>query len=813
MKRLVFFWVFTLVSILGFSSKPGAPILDAKIVGIVKDYNNKKPIEFATVSLHKRSDKSLVTGSVADASGRFELRKIEAGSYYIRIGFIGYTDREIDLPSIEKQRFIDLGILELKISAQNLEAIEIQGEQKIMETHIDKKVFNVSKDPTSQGGTGVDAMRNVPGVEVDVDGNISLRGDQNVRILVDGRPISIPANQFLEQTPANSIEKIEIVTNPSAKYDPEGTTGILNIILKKEKRGGLFGSANASIGYGWYPKSNNSVSANYRSGKWSLQGNVGINSGEYGSRSTQDTDYQDDTDDFHSEGEGSRLMNSVNAKFGVDYFATDNDIVYGSISMRGADGDMRNTLESDFTDFNGNPNTNSIRTTKGNAPGSSMTYNAGYQKKFSKKGHTMDIDWNLNTNYSESNNFNLEKFYNGRGDTALLYSDGQDQFDVDDDAIMQTKLDYVYPFNDSVSLETGYMHTLNMDRDQQLVFSQSLNPEALSDDTLYSNFEFNRNTHAVYGILSGQFNKLGVKAGLRVENTVRTATLLSEEKEDNFDYLSAFPSLHLTYKLTETKELLVSASRRLNRPRSSQLNPFNDFTNPRTTRRGNPFLKPEFVQVYELGFMENKGALSYTVTGYYRYLTDMIRRVLILGENNVNSVTFTNQDRAQFYGVEANINYRFKNGVRSNLNINAFETKYDPDPLNPTQNNISRSISFNLMMSKRFKNGLSAQVNGRYRAPMDVIQGRISDMYGIDLGARQPIWNNAGSIGLRVSDIFNTRRFAFDSEDIGQLFSVSHKWESRTVYLTFSYNFGKRVKGPQRRVKREKMDNFDRVDF
>lgn len=813
MKYVVLPFLFVVLSAFGFAPEtdPTAP-LDAKIIGLITDVNSDKPIEFATISLHNKSDEQLITGTVADLNGRFELRKVAKGSYFIRIGFIGYETREIDLPEITTQRLIDLGKMPISMAAQNLDAIEIQGEKKVMETFIDKRVFNVSKDPTSQGGTGVDAMRNVPGVEVDVDGNISLRGDGNVRILVDGRPLSMSANQFLEQTPSSSIEKIEIITNPSAKYDPEGTTGILNIILKKDKRNGLFGSANVGFGYGLNPKSNNSVALNYRSGKVSLKGNLSGNFGTYGSNGTNIRDFAGDVDDQTTFDEGTRTNNGFNSSVGIDYFASDKDVIYAEAGFRRYQGHSESTLYSDWTNPNGGISQNSMRQTKGVSPNSGYNLNAGYQKKFEKEGHTLDLDWTFNNNYSEPENTSVERFFNGNLDTAFMYRNILDQFDLDDNRVSQLKLDYVLPINDSINLEAGYMHTWNMDVDKQLLYNQSGDSSAPVDDTIFSEFSFVRNTHAAYGIVSGQWDKIGIKAGLRLEQTTRNAELFGE-KIDKFEYLSLFPSFHLSYKVNAKREFIVSASRRLNRPRGGQLNPFADYSNPYTLRTGNPFLKPEYVQVYELGIIETIGKLNVSSTLYHRYLTGMIRRVLEIDENNVNRVSFANQDEAFFYGLETNLSYRMKNQGRVNLNVNMFMNKYDENALNENENSTTKSASFNLMYSKSFSNGWSGQLSGRYRAPMDVIQGRISGMGGIDLGVRKSIWDNKGSIGIRLSDMFNMRQFTFTSADIGYLYEVTRDWESRVAFVTFSYNFGKRIKGQTRKVKREQMDSFNRVDF
>ena len=772
------------------------------ITGKVVDQKTGEPVQFATISLHIRSDSSLVTGAIATEQGEFILENLDPETYYVKIDFLGYESLIIDeVELVGRRATVDLGTVQLLESAQKLDEFVVEAEKKLMETKIDRKVYNVSKDANAQGGTGLDALRNVPSVDVDVDNNISLRGDQNVRILVDGRPLNIPADQYLQQLPANAIERVEIITNPSAKYDPEGMSGILNIILKKNQNRGVNGNVSLSAGYGKYHKTNGSTSLNYRTPQLNLYGTLSGGNGKYWNGGTNDrSNLGTAVDDQFTRDEGIRSRQSVNGKLGADFFLNDNNTVYGSVSIRENDGSGENELISDWylpgTDV---LDSSSIRTTDSDQLNSGFNVNAGWQKKFNKPGHRLDIDLLYSEDNNRDENHYTEAFFNEGGE-FIPGTVRQNQRTKDQGNLIYNRFDYTLPITDSINLEAGIHMTLT---DKTTAFYLEDYVDSLQQfvpDIAQNNvFNFDRDVWAGYTTFGHQVNRFSYKVGLRLEHTTRTSRLENNNTVFNDQYTSLFPSVHLSFKQTPTREFQLSYSRRLNRPRSGQLNPFANFSNPYTIRTGNPFLRPEYVNVYELGYVQYWNKFNLNGTVYHRHMTDMIRRFLSLRSDGISEVTFINQSTSNIYGTEWIISYNPNRKWRNNLSMNYWYSVLSEDSLTKGLQQVMQGFSLQFNSSYSFPNNLSVQLSSRYRGPMEVQQGKISGMFGMDLAARMPVLDKKGSISIRVSDILNTRRFIFESQDLDYNFAIDRRWESQSVYVTFTYSFGKQIKGPQRR--------------
>ncbi len=769
-----------------------------KITGKIVD--NNQPVSYATVSVLSLPDSALVTGAISDDEGVFEITGIKKGNYVLKIDFLGYSSLYKNIGEIKSNT--NVGSISLRQNAKKLDAVTITGQQRIMEVQIDKKVYNVDKDPSATGATGLEVLQNAPSVDVDVDGNISLRGDEGVNILVNGRPLNISAKQFLEQTPAANIEKIEVITNPSAKYNPEGTTGLINIILKKNSQRGLNGSVSTSLGYGFYAKNNNSINLNYRVNKINAYVNVGNNNSKRGSGGTTERSFtlaNDSSNNQFIDEDNYRINQGFNIKSGLDYFLNDKNVLYVSASTNSGDNEGLSKMNSFFYDNSGeNLNSYSNRESNSDSENSSYNLNAGWQKKFQKEGHTLDLDLNYSEDNSNSFEDNEETFKNG-SDASIQRISKTQQKENSNGSLFFAKLDYALPINDSLKFEAGLNYTNNVPEFglERFNYNDSLNAFEL-DQNSSNTFGFTRNILAFYSTLSYKQNKWGYKLGLRAENTTRDTKLASGENF-NKKYLSFFPSGYVSYQASKITTIQASYSRRLQRPRLWQMNPFVSSSDPYNTRNGNPDLNPEFINIYELGATNYWKKFSLTSTVYHRQTNDLIRRYITLSDDGVNNVSYKNQSESSAYGAEFILGYTPNKKFRANINFNSWINKFVLDSTDQGGNNTLKSYNINSMASYKFDIGLSVQANIRYNARYRVQQGVIDPRYGLDLSARMPVLNKKGTIAVRATDVLNTRNFAFRSQDLDYEFDILRKWETRVVYVSFTYNFGKQFKGREQR--------------
>jgi outer membrane receptor protein involved in Fe transport len=621
-----------------------------RITGRVVDETDKAGIEFATVTLFNAADSSLVGGTVTDSTGMFALENIAGGMYYIKLSFIGYKANFISGVTIDPQNPIaDLGEVALHPSSE-LGTVDITVNQNVFETKIDKKVFNADQNLTSKGGNGLDLLRQIPTITVDENDNILLRGDANVTILIDGRPSSMPPNQLLRQIPASAIEKVEIITNPSAKYDPEGMSGIINIVMKKSKLNGFNGTLDTSVGYGIFPKSNSSIGLNYRNNKINLFTNYSFYYGQtwFGGEMDRNVMLADSSwDRLRSDDYGQRKNTYHSGRVGLDYFANDKNTIYLTANM-----DYGSNLGNRLMNYNnvGAGEELLYRSQRNgviNAPSYNYVFTGGWQKTFNKPDHTLFLDFNFSNLQFTGDEWLWHQYLDG---SDVKYNTNyQHTLDKTYNQTLLAKLDYVLPINDSTIFEAGFHFTQRIaDND---FFSESAGEdEHYTTDTLISNhFKYLQNTFAPYVTFSKQFQKLGVKLGVRAEPTQTLAEMITTNEAFEQDYFQLFPSAHFSYNFNDYTVMQLSYSRRINRPELGQLNPFTNYSDNLTLETGNPFLKPEIIHVNELSFMRYWQKFNVNVTGYYRLINDLIRRELFY-DGIYTHVTNTNLGNSSLSG-------------------------------------------------------------------------------------------------------------------------------------------------------------------
>ncbi len=767
---------------------------EVTIKGLVFDTDAGVPLEFATITLFSKQDSSVVTGGITDAQGKFEITT-QPGRLFVKVEFISYETLVIEEIPFEKGKtVIDLGVLEIGADTQMLDEVTIQAEKSTMQMALDKKIFNVGKDLANQGGSAAQILDNVPSVTVDVEGEVSLRGG-SPRILVDGKPSALVRDaNGLRSIPANLIERIEVITNPSARYEAEGMTGIINIVLKKNRNNGINGSFDLNIGY---PDNYGAaINMNYRREKLNLFTNIGI---QYRKSPGFGSNYQEllrnDTlfiSDQNRDRERGGLSN--NFRVGADFYLTPKDIITTSLQYRISDDN--NFTEIQYQDYlfnNDVVNRYAIteRTDDEEEDESNLEYALSYQKLFDKKGHELNLDVRYQDNVeTESSNYE-EIFFDGNRvplDTENLRQRSNNE---EGDERLLVKLDYVYPFAKEGKFEAGYLGSMRKITNSYLV-------EELKDDEweslpgLTNDFSYNEAIHGLYASFGNKINKFSFQFGLRAEYSDIETELLQTNELNARDYANLFPSAFLTYDLPSNNAVQLSYSRRIRRPRFWDLNPFFTFSDARNFFSGNPNLDPEFTDAYEMGHIKywDKGSIGSSV--YYRHTEGVIQRIFAVDQATGNTIRRPeNLATENSYGLEFNYSYDPVDWWRINGDFNFFRAITSGEIVDAE--GVKQSLEadtytwFTRLTSRTTWKDTDFQVRLNYRAPRENTQGKTKSVTSIDIGISKDILKNKGTITLSIQDLLNNRRYR-STQELDNFYAESDfQWRARQATLSFNY--------------------------
>ncbi len=792
---LCFFSVFAFSQNRQFPQDGNAPPI-GKIKGIITDSKTKQAVEFATVALYKLKDSSLINGVVAGSKGEFLLSELPFGRYFMKINFIGYKQLVIDTIAIRPRTVeIDLGQIKLKSNTEQLNEVEVSSDKNTFQMGIDRKIFNVEKSIVSEGGSATDVLQSIPSVSVDIDGNISLRGSGNVTVLIDGKPSGITGSSraaILQQIPASSIENIELITNPSAKYDPDGMSGIINIITKKNKLNGFNGSV--SVGAGTGDKYNASGNISYRNSKINVYANYGFRSNNRtGSGLTMRKNLMTDTTFFLRQNSSQLNKNiSHNVKAGMDFYLNDkNTLGFSVLYNTGTEksNEVVNFYEADNNDVTSA--SYSRDNTKSEVP-TSMDYNINYRKTFTKPKQELVFDGT----YSDASGKSLENF--SERDYALkYYPKNSAPFRQNTDTktknnITSAQVDYVQPLKNQMKLELGAKTTLRMiGSDFVSEVYNYTSDNFVVDSNLSNNFIYTENIYAAYSTFAGTIKGFGYQLGLRAEDANTISNSVTAKEKYTYNYFNLFPSVHLAQKLKKEQELQISYSRRINRPNTRSLNPFRDYSDPYNVRFGNPYLKPEYINSYELSYLKyfTKGVLTSTV--YFRQTDGVMQRYKIISDSTTSFNTFINLDKSQSYGVELILKEDITKWWNITFSANGFETKIDGSNVQGDLQNENLSYIIKLLSNMRVWKNMDIQFTANYNGPTATLQGEVNAMFSMDLGLKKEIFKNA-TLSLNINDLTDSRKMKIiGNNDPSFYLEMTRKRESRVATLTFSYRFGK----------------------
>ena len=794
----------------GHGGGQGGPPAIGEVSGVVVDQKTKEPVEYATVALQSIKDSTIVGGGVTNSKGKFYINELKLGRYILIVDFIGfkrYTSEPFGLGREGVAK--DFGKIEMELSGENeLQEVEVQVDKPLITTAIDKKVFNAEKNITSSGGTALDVLQNVPSVEVDQDGNVGLRGNQNVTVLIDGKPSGLTGGSrqaLLEQIPASSIENIEVITNPSAKYDPDGMSGIINIILKKNKLKGFNGMVSTQVGNGRIDqttsrfstinKYNVNTSLGYRDHRFNAYGNLTLNKRKRFSEGAVDRESAQTGSVFGlgqtSYNDGNR--DSYMGKVGLDIYLTKKSTINTSATYNSRN---RNGIEQiNYTDyFNNNITAIRIRDNDDLHGGSSLDLNVGFTQEFNKKDQNLSIQLNQSMGSHDKDGVYEETIY----DENYLFQSAFDQQNIEDNknSVSTIQLDYVHPVNDKLKFETGFKTIIRAIDNDFKAYN-----DGVTDSLLNNRFLYNEQIHAAYGIAHYKINeKWSTQVGLRQEITNYESKLVDSDTTFPNSYNPLFPSAYLNYAFDEYSNLNLSYSRRINRPSIHSLNPFTDYSNPLLLRSGNPFLQPEYINSYELAYSKyTKKGISINPSLYYKHTIDVITRVVRTDTAVVNRriVKRENIGTTDTYGVEFVFSGKVQPYWRMTVSSNFYWNKTTSDLEDIDLNNDAIGGRLSFINNFTIKKNTDIQVISWYNMPRYFALGYIKYMGSIDFAIKHKIWDGKADISLRVSDILDTQRFAiildYDDENSNAHIydDVIYDWESRNVFVGFTYRFGK----------------------
>lgn len=765
-------------------------------------------LEFVTVTLLKPGNPRPVVAGITDVNGGFLMQNLAAGSFVLELKLLGFEKLILDSVALADGQTKDLGDVVFRMGTRNLNEVVIEAQEDFFENKFDKKVFNVEKNGLAAGGTAEDALRQVPAVLVDADGSISMRGSGNVMVLIDGRISGLTGadrNALFNQIPASSIQSIEVITNPSAKYDPDGMSGIINIILKKEKREGVNGSL--SITAGSREKYNGNAAINYRKGKFNLYGNYSYrNDYRYGfgtfARSVKDSIGTTRLNQVFNNRENS--VNQV-IKGGIDYNLKERETLFLVATFSDNSEDEREQFAAREYREGAFPFTYFKRNNILEGKATNLDLAAGWKKSFGMKGPNGSIDASWSNNLTQDSAFFRQMFPIQTLQNDLPELQGNKR--VNRFNLLSVQSDWDATVFKTFQWEGGAKAIIRTIDKSIRSFSQFDSTSDWIEDTLISNsFLYDERIFSAYSTIAGKSGRWNWKAGLRAEQTFSTSKLINTGQEFKRMYFNFFPSGYLSRKWNEKTDVTLNYSRRVNRPGVQQLIPFPDYTNPFVFRIGNPFLLPEFVHSLELTLSgTHLPGFTYTYTIYERYTSGLISRLIQVLPTGVSQVTFQNFGFSNAWGFEGIYKISLGKNINTTLNFNVFRTQINGNNGETELNNSNFSGFGKLQFSALLFKDFTLQIGGNYRAPNILAQGQTIAVYSMDGSVRWDFFNRAWSLSLSYADWFDSIYFGVETSGPEFRQKVRRKRETLVGNATLSYRFGRNDQ-QQKQKKRDQQD-------
>ena len=766
-----------------------------EVYGTVVDSVSGVPIPYASISIVNSRSNTILTGGITDDEGAFHVKEIALGRHKIVVQYIGYEKKELGpynfLPFGKNQTEYNLDKISMSQTTLQMEGVEVEGERPLFVQTAEKRVFNVEKNSLSTGGSAIDALRQVPGVEVDPDDNISLRGNTKVNLMIDGKPSSIAGGDIkslLQSVPASNIADIEVMTNPGAKYDPEGMAGIINIVLKENRFAGLNGNVNS--GGDTQGGTNFSGQVNFRNTKFNSFINLGLNDRVWNSDGTsyRKMEFQEFENilnqSYDSKSNGPNLF----VKTGGEYFIDPTQSL--GLSFTVSDGKKYRDNDN-YTYDKGPGESRYIRVSDSDGDRGGYDFNLNYDKKFKDPKHKLTSYLRL----SDGVNQGADEYKNTE------WKDFEDFFEDADEARngqdgsntgFDFQVDYVRPFESGSKLELGFSSKNNDRNDKQTaeVFDYRLN-QFVNDNEFSNDFNFNETVNAAYLQYGGSYWFIGYNAGLRYEMVNMASDLKSNPEVFKKDYNSFYPSLSFTLGAPQFIQLQASYSRRVRRPKGRQLNPFISRQDERNYRSGNPFLDPEYTDSYEINFSRFSRGLSLSFGTYYRNTTDEITRHKEVNQDGTSLATYENIGSKQTKGFEYNIVGSLGKKMRLIFGGNTYWDDVNTDLYGDVYDKTSRTNNFRVTSTYNVLPQTELSFFMFHQPKKSIPIGTFNAMTWSSVSVKQKLMDERLNLTLNVSDPFAMSGFGFSLQNDSWVQESIRNFSSRTVRLTLEYRFGK----------------------
>lgn len=747
-----------------------------KISGIIIDEKTKQPVEFASVVLMKNKGVKIVNGTITDSKGYFKMENVPVGSYSLAITFVGYGKKNIDsVRTTPEKPDLNLGKIVITPSVTEIKEVIVEADAVVFENKVDRLVYNAEKDRTSKGGDASDVLQKVPMVTVDIDGNVSLRGSSNIKILFNGKPSGMLASnvtEALKMIPADEIKSVEVITNPSAKYDAEGTAGIINIITKRKDIQGINGSVNAGISS---RRNNLDGSLSVKKGRFGINSSVGGNFNFLRSGEThyyrKDT-YSNFTRELKQDGIFTPQRLSGNASLGFDYdFNAYNNIASNvKFGKRGFNRESEvkvQLTDTSYTEYN--------RTSTNPSFNTSIDWNFDYRRTFRKPKKEFSISL-LFTQEMKEEKYTLEQ------DGTFPKNEESVNDGTNREYTLQT--DYALPLDSSFILEAGGKGILRN------IGSETSTEYFFIDNITTDNFYYDQSVYAGYSVLTFKIKKFDFKPGIRYEYTGNVGTYPDSIVKNNYD--NWIPSATVAYTFKNFSSVRLSYSKRLQRPGTRNLNPYINANDPRNISYGNPELSPEISHSFELNYSAFSAKTSGNASLFYRHTDNVIQDITFVDANGISNTTFDNIGQNDAYGISlfGQVVFFKKLTIRGNTNVFYIVQQGDYNSENFSNDGVQYNT--NLNASLQLSKGWSGEFFGMFNSQKVTLQGKIPSMSFFNFGISKEVLKKKGTVGVKVFNPFK-RDYEFKTELRGENFEQENinAIPFRSFGISFSYKFGK----------------------
>lgn len=816
MKAINFVYcsAFALAATAGFAQQQN----QVYVKGTVVEASTNTPLEYASITLESTTNNHNITGDISDESGNFNI-PVTPDTYQIKIEYLGYKTFVIDSKEITNS--ISLGIIKIEGDSELLEGVVVEARRAAVELKLDKRIYNVSDDNIARGGTASDVLDNIPSVEVDADGNVSLRGNESVKVLIDGKPSGMASNiaDALKMLSAESIDKVEVITNPSARYEAEGGAGIINIVLKKGSNDGVNGSVTLNAGD---PTSYGAVATlNIRDTNYNFYTNLGYTKNKTFGNSMNETEYFDEngtTSQFVNEySRNSRDREGFNGNFGFDWNLTDKLSWNQGFTYRKSKGDNPRTLNYDNYDANYNLLYSNVRQTGEDDLKETAEYSTDFTYKFNEKGHEIFVSGSVSKDLDIEDS-NISTF--DQSNTVLA----SDITKATENQLRHiARLDYVLPFGENSQFEAGYLGNFNRLNTKFDISSLNDAGVYVPNELFRNDLEYKEQVHALYTQYGNKVNQLSYMVGLRWEATEVDVNQHTTQDFNNKTYNDFFPSAFLNYEFSPTENLTASYSRRVRRPRGRMLNPVSNYSSSINFFMGNPNLDPAFTNAFELGYMKRWHQLTFNSSLYYNKTTDafqFVRRIVGVNDEGI-PITVSgpiNLSTEHRYGLELNLNYGPFHWWRLNANANLFQQStrgdysyndLDGNKINQNFDNDTFTWTGRLNSRVTLPAKIDWQTNVMYRGAQTTAQGKILGNASVNMSLSKELFNDRATLAVNVSDLFNSRKRMLETYLPQATSYAEMQWRERTVNVSFTYRFNQTKAERQREQRRQGMPMED----